>query len=157
MPERRQHKDEFLHQWFRWVCCSSQILIKCVCVWIKYQQWLLSHSVVITGTVMAMSSAPQGRLLVTVSVINTYKAGGLTVTQAGDGTTVKLVLACRTCPQLRRGNVHQPDTPTKFTVTATNEEKIILKTTCGNNKTLPRYDEHLTINAANVSNVLDKQ
>lgn len=50
-----------------------------------------------------LSSAPQGRLLATVSIIKAYKDGGLTITQAGETMTVKLVLMCKTCPVLRRG------------------------------------------------------
>ncbi|KAI5099577.1 procollagen C-endopeptidase enhancer precursor, partial [Silurus meridionalis] len=57
----------------------------------------------ITGKVTALSPAPQGRLLATVSIIKAYKSGGLTITQAGETMTVKLVLMCRTCPVLRRG------------------------------------------------------
>ncbi|MCI4387949.1 hypothetical protein PGIGA_G00079940 [Pangasianodon gigas] len=62
-----------------------------------------SSEFVITGTVTALSSASQGRLLATVSIIKAYKAGRLTITQAGETMTVKLVLKCRTCPVLRRG------------------------------------------------------
>lgn len=70
---------------------------------------VFSLSVVITGTVTALSPAPQGRLLASVSIIKTYKDGGLTITQAGETMTVKLVLMCRTCPALRRGNLQQLD------------------------------------------------
>ncbi|XP_027014524.1 procollagen C-endopeptidase enhancer a [Tachysurus fulvidraco] len=62
-----------------------------------------SSDFVITGTVTMLSSAPQGRLLATVSIIKAYKDGGLTITQAGETMTVKLVLVCKTCPVLRRG------------------------------------------------------
>ncbi|KAK3550003.1 hypothetical protein QTP86_016965 [Hemibagrus guttatus] len=62
-----------------------------------------SSDFVITGTVTALSPAPQGRLLATVSIVKAYKAGGLTITQAGETMTIKLVVMCRTCPVLRRG------------------------------------------------------
>ncbi|XP_053500975.1 procollagen C-endopeptidase enhancer a [Ictalurus furcatus] len=62
-----------------------------------------SSEFVITGTVNALSQAPQGRLLATVSIIKAYKAGGLTISQSGETMTVKLVLMCKTCPVLRRG------------------------------------------------------
>ncbi|KAG7322698.1 hypothetical protein KOW79_014044 [Hemibagrus wyckioides] len=62
-----------------------------------------SSEFVITGTVTALIPAPQGRLIATVSIVKAYKAGGLTITQAGETMTVKLVLMCRTCPVLRRG------------------------------------------------------
>ncbi|XP_036451498.1 procollagen C-endopeptidase enhancer a [Colossoma macropomum] len=58
---------------------------------------------VITGTVTALSAGPQGSLYVTVSIIKTYKAGRLTITQVGETMSVKLVLPCKTCPLLRRG------------------------------------------------------
>ncbi|XP_017577472.1 procollagen C-endopeptidase enhancer a [Pygocentrus nattereri] len=58
---------------------------------------------VITGTVTALSPGPQGSLHVTVSIIKTYKAGRLTITQVGETMSVKLVLPCKICPLLRRG------------------------------------------------------
>ncbi|XP_072515261.1 procollagen C-endopeptidase enhancer a [Salminus brasiliensis] len=58
---------------------------------------------VITGTVTALSPGPQGSLHATVSIIKAYKAGSLTITQVGETMSVKLVLPCKTCPQLRRG------------------------------------------------------
>ncbi|XP_062870024.1 procollagen C-endopeptidase enhancer a [Trichomycterus rosablanca] len=62
-----------------------------------------SSEFVITGSVTAMSPAPQGRLVATVSIIKTYKAGRLTITQIGENMSVKLLLHCRTCPIIRRG------------------------------------------------------
>ncbi|KAG9263173.1 procollagen C-endopeptidase enhancer 2-like [Astyanax mexicanus] len=58
---------------------------------------------VITGAVTALSPGPQGSLHATVSIIKAYKAGSLTITQAGETMSVKLLLPCRSCPQIRRG------------------------------------------------------
>ncbi|XP_030648422.1 procollagen C-endopeptidase enhancer a [Chanos chanos] len=58
---------------------------------------------VITGMLSAVSPGPQGSLYITVSIIKTYKTGRLTITQAGENMSVKLVSACRKCPILRRG------------------------------------------------------
>ncbi|TSV15219.1 Procollagen C-endopeptidase enhancer 2 [Bagarius yarrelli] len=62
-----------------------------------------SSEFAITGTVTTLSPAPRGRLLATVSILKSYKAGGLTISQTGESMSVKLVLMCRTCPVLRRG------------------------------------------------------
>ncbi|KAK1800713.1 hypothetical protein P4O66_005905 [Electrophorus voltai] len=58
---------------------------------------------VITGTVTMLSNGPEGSLHASVSIIKAYKAGSLTITQAGETMSVKLVLPCRLCPLLRRG------------------------------------------------------
>ncbi|TWW74968.1 Procollagen C-endopeptidase enhancer 2 [Takifugu flavidus] len=58
---------------------------------------------VITGTVTSLTNGPRGTLLVSVSIIKTYKAGRLTITQVGETMSVKLVSQCRKCPLLRRG------------------------------------------------------
>lgn len=68
---------------------------------------MFSLSVVITGTVTESSLASQGRLVATVSIIKAYKDGGLTINQVGKTMTVKMVLNCRTCPVIRRGNLRQ--------------------------------------------------
>ncbi|KAF5889720.1 procollagen C-endopeptidase enhancer 2-like, partial [Clarias magur] len=61
-----------------------------------------SSTFVITGRVMGLSPAPQGRLVAHVSIIKAYKTGGLTITQTGETMTVKLVLMCKNCPAIRR-------------------------------------------------------
>lgn len=58
---------------------------------------------VITGTVTSLTNGPRGTLVVSVSIIKTYKAGRLTITQMGETMSVKLVSQCRKCPLLRRG------------------------------------------------------
>ncbi|KAM9455381.1 procollagen C-endopeptidase enhancer a [Clarias gariepinus] len=62
-----------------------------------------SSKFVITGTVMGLSPAPQGRLVAHVSIIKAYKTRGLTITQTEETMTVKLVLMCKNCPTIRRG------------------------------------------------------
>lgn len=58
---------------------------------------------VITGTVTSLANGPRGTLIVTVTIIRTYKAGRLTITQVGETMSVKLLSQCRKCPLLRRG------------------------------------------------------
>uniref|UniRef100_H3CZL7 Procollagen C-endopeptidase enhancer a n=1 Tax=Tetraodon nigroviridis TaxID=99883 RepID=H3CZL7_TETNG len=58
---------------------------------------------VITGTVTSLANGPRGTLLVSVSIIKTYKAGQMTITQVGESMSVRLVSQCRKCPLLRRG------------------------------------------------------
>ncbi|XP_061659241.1 procollagen C-endopeptidase enhancer 2-like [Syngnathoides biaculeatus] len=58
---------------------------------------------VITGKVTSLAPGPRGTLLVGVSLIKTYKAGRLTITQVGESMSVRLVSQCRKCPLLRRG------------------------------------------------------
>ncbi|KAI1902782.1 hypothetical protein AGOR_G00019540 [Albula goreensis] len=58
---------------------------------------------VITGKIMAITPALRGSVHVTVSLIKAYKAGRLTITQAGEAMSVKLVSTCKRCPVLRRG------------------------------------------------------
>ncbi|KAG9338959.1 hypothetical protein JZ751_024349 [Albula glossodonta] len=57
----------------------------------------------ITGKIMAITPALRGSVHVTVSLIKAYKAGRLTITQAGEAMSVKLVSTCKRCPVLRRG------------------------------------------------------
>ncbi|XP_067113655.1 procollagen C-endopeptidase enhancer a [Osmerus mordax] len=58
---------------------------------------------VLTGKVMAITPSPQGGFSVSVSIIRTYKAGRLTITQAGEAMSVKLASTCKQCPLLRKG------------------------------------------------------
>ncbi|XP_029625494.1 procollagen C-endopeptidase enhancer 2 [Salmo trutta] len=58
---------------------------------------------VITGKVTALTPGPQGSVYIGVSLIKAYKAGRLTITQAGENMSVKLVSACKKCPVIRRG------------------------------------------------------
>lgn len=58
---------------------------------------------VITGKVTSLTPGPQGTLNINVSLIKAYKAGRLTITQAGEAMSVKLVSQCKKCPLLRKG------------------------------------------------------
>ncbi|XP_051972107.1 procollagen C-endopeptidase enhancer 2-like [Xyrauchen texanus] len=58
---------------------------------------------VITGMLMSLTPGPKGSLQATVSLIKAYKIGSLTITQAGETMSVKLVIPCKKCPFLRRG------------------------------------------------------
>lgn len=58
---------------------------------------------VITGTVTSLAPGPRGTLFVNVSIIKTYKAGRLTITQVGETMSVRLMSQCKKCPLLRRG------------------------------------------------------
>lgn len=58
----------------------------------------------ITGKVTALTPGPQGSVYIGVSLIKAYKAGRLTITQAGENMSVKLVSACMKCPVIRKGN-----------------------------------------------------
>lgn len=59
----------------------------------------------ITGKVTALTPGPQGSVYIGVSLIKAYKAGRLTITQAGENMSVKLVSACKKCPVIRRGTL----------------------------------------------------
>ncbi|KAL0994143.1 hypothetical protein UPYG_G00118300 [Umbra pygmaea] len=58
---------------------------------------------VITGKVTALTPGPKGSVHISVSLIKAYKAGRLTITQAGENMSVKLVSACKQCPVIRKG------------------------------------------------------
>ncbi|KAM6970736.1 procollagen C-endopeptidase enhancer a [Aplochiton taeniatus] len=58
---------------------------------------------VLTGKVTGMSPGPQGSVQISISLIRTYKSGRLTITQAGEAMSVKLLSTCKRCPLLRRG------------------------------------------------------
>ncbi|XP_059401027.1 procollagen C-endopeptidase enhancer 2-like [Carassius carassius] len=58
---------------------------------------------VITGKLTASSPGPNGTMQATVFLIRAYKAGSLTITQAGETMSVKLLMPCKRCPFLRRG------------------------------------------------------
>lgn len=58
---------------------------------------------VITGKLTALTTGASRSMQATVSLIKAYKAGSLTITQAGETMSVKLFLPCKKCPFLRRG------------------------------------------------------
>ncbi|XP_008287827.1 procollagen C-endopeptidase enhancer a [Stegastes partitus] len=58
---------------------------------------------VITGKVTSLAPGPRGTLHIGVSLIKAYKQGRLTIAQAGETMSVRLVSQCKKCPLLRRG------------------------------------------------------
>ncbi|XP_030009789.1 procollagen C-endopeptidase enhancer a [Sphaeramia orbicularis] len=58
---------------------------------------------VLTGKVTSMTPGPRGVVNIGVSLIKTYKAGRLIITQVGETMSVKLVSQCKKCPLLRKG------------------------------------------------------
>ncbi|XP_029436221.1 procollagen C-endopeptidase enhancer 2-like [Rhinatrema bivittatum] len=59
---------------------------------------------VITGTVKTLAKAANdSSLYATVSIINSYKVGGLNIQQAGKTMNIKVVVVCPRCPILKRG------------------------------------------------------
>ncbi|XP_036380310.1 procollagen C-endopeptidase enhancer a [Megalops cyprinoides] len=59
---------------------------------------------VITGTVTMVTPGLRGSVNVNISLIKAYKAGRLTITQAGEAMSIKVVSTCKKCPLLRRGS-----------------------------------------------------
>lgn len=43
----------------------------------------------------------------TVSIINIYKEGSLAIQQAGKSMSTKIVILCKKCPSVKRGNSQQ--------------------------------------------------
>ncbi|KAG5844837.1 hypothetical protein ANANG_G00167290 [Anguilla anguilla] len=58
---------------------------------------------VITGKITAVTPGLKGSVNINVSLIKAYKAGRLTITQAGEAMSVRLQSTCKKCPLLRRG------------------------------------------------------
>ncbi|KAJ8266230.1 hypothetical protein GJAV_G00128040 [Gymnothorax javanicus] len=58
---------------------------------------------VITGKITALTPGARGSVTLNVSLIKAYKAGRLTITQAGQAMSVRIISACKKCPALRRG------------------------------------------------------
>ena len=57
---------------------------------------------VLAGTVI--TTIPRGGSLhATVSIINIYKEGNLAIQQAGKNMSAKVIVVCKQCPLLRRG------------------------------------------------------
>ncbi|KAJ3589598.1 hypothetical protein NHX12_010443 [Muraenolepis orangiensis] len=57
---------------------------------------------VLTGKVTALTPGPRGTMHISVTLIQTYKTGRLSITE-GEARTVKLVAQCKKCPLLRKG------------------------------------------------------
>lgn len=64
-----------------------------------YQMYFL---LVITGTVITAVTRA-GSLHATVSIINVYKEGNLAIQQAGKSMSAKVIVVCKQCPLIRRG------------------------------------------------------
>lgn len=57
---------------------------------------------VLAGTII--TTIPRGGSLhATVSIINIYKEGNLAIQQAGKNMSAKVLVVCKQCPLLRRG------------------------------------------------------
>lgn len=63
--------------------------------------WCASASV-ITGTVIT-AMMKGGSMYATVSIINVYKEGNLAIQQAGKTMSTKIIILCKKCPFIRRG------------------------------------------------------
>lgn len=57
---------------------------------------------VITGTVIT-AVMRGGSMYATVSIINVYKEGSLAIQQAGKTMSTKIIILCKKCPFIRRG------------------------------------------------------
>lgn len=57
---------------------------------------------VITGTVIT-AVVKGGSMYATVSIINVYKEGNLAIQQAGKTMSTKIIILCKKCPLIRRG------------------------------------------------------
>lgn len=57
---------------------------------------------VITGTVIT-AVVKGGSMYATVSIINVYKEGSLAIQQAGKTMSTKIIILCKKCPFIRRG------------------------------------------------------
>lgn len=60
------------------------------------------HISAITGTII--TAVPRGGSMhTTVSIINIYKEGTLAIQQAGKTMSTKIVILCKKCPSVKRG------------------------------------------------------
>ena len=64
--------------------------------------WRARFSTVITGTVIT-AVMRGGSMFATVSIINVYKEGSLAIQQAGKTMSTKIIILCKKCPFIRRG------------------------------------------------------
>ncbi|XP_067411155.1 procollagen C-endopeptidase enhancer 1 [Emydura macquarii macquarii] len=63
-----------------------------------------ANDFVITGTVKTAVRGAGNQGTATISLMNTYKAGALSLPQAGKGATVRLEVPCHQCPVLKKGS-----------------------------------------------------
>lgn len=78
------------------MCSSASICRRCHSISKPFS------SAVVAGTVIT-TIARGGSLHATVSLINIYKEGNLAIQQAGKNMSAKVVVVCKQCPLLRRG------------------------------------------------------
>lgn len=64
----------------------------------------------ITGTII--TAVPRGGSMhTTVSIINIYKEGNLAIQQAGKSMSTKIVILCKKCPSVKRGEYQRCQVP----------------------------------------------
>ncbi|XP_053860784.1 procollagen C-endopeptidase enhancer 1 isoform X1 [Malaclemys terrapin pileata] len=68
------------------------------------QTHFCANDFVITGTVKTAVRGAGDRVTATVSLLNTYKTGALSLPQAEKGATLRLEVPCRQCPTLKKGS-----------------------------------------------------
>lgn len=78
---------------------SKDLTRVCVCICV------CARLTVITGTVIT-AVMRGGSMYATVSIINVYKEGSLAIQQAGKTMSTKIVILCKKCPFIRRGESH---------------------------------------------------
>lgn len=76
---------------------------------------------VITGTVIT-AVMRGGSMYATVSIINVYKEGSLAIQQAGKTMSTKIIILCKKCPLIRRGEAHEHCIFIKTAVCQQNDE-----------------------------------
>lgn len=79
---------------FSVVVCLILFFMTCMCVCVCMT--------VITGTVIT-AVMKGGSMYATVSIINVYKEGSLAIQQAGKTMSTKIIILCKKCPFIRRG------------------------------------------------------
>ncbi|KAJ1079977.1 hypothetical protein NDU88_000199 [Pleurodeles waltl] len=62
-----------------------------------------ANDFVLTGTIKAVTRAPVRGIYATVSILNIFKEGSLSIQQAGQAMSVKVLLLCPRCPVLKKG------------------------------------------------------
>lgn len=96
-------------------------------------QYILScrarFSTVITGTVIT-AVMRGGSMFATVSIINVYKEGSLAIQQAGKTMSTKIIILCKKCPFVRRGEstgeIKLAQSPSEHVFDVWRKKKIII-------------------------------
>lgn len=78
--------------------------------WMALSQASLSNGTfaVITGTVKTVTRGAGSKVTATVTLMNTYKSGALSLPPAAGEATLRLEVPCRQCPILKRGECLNP-------------------------------------------------